>query len=62
MSKVLGMKKFLFDNDFDWIPSGNIDLSAYTGQTAYIGFKYVGSDSGGQTSRYRVDNVRVFNQ
>ncbi|MCB0642081.1 MAG: choice-of-anchor J domain-containing protein, partial [Phaeodactylibacter sp.] len=41
-----------------WIPSGVIDLSAYSG-TAYIGFKYEGSGPNGQTSSYRVDDVVI---
>ncbi|MBK9017163.1 MAG: choice-of-anchor J domain-containing protein [Saprospiraceae bacterium] len=45
--------------DFEWIFSGDIDLSAYIGQKVAIGFKYVGSGPGGQTTTYRVDNVQV---
>ncbi|MEP6647451.1 MAG: DUF5689 domain-containing protein [Saprospiraceae bacterium] len=46
------------DNTF--IPSGDIDLSGYTGSVR-IGFKYVGSGPGGQTGTFRVDNVKVTN-
>lgn len=46
------------DNTF--IPSGDIDLSGYTG-TVHIGFKYVGSGPGGQTTTFRIDNVKVEN-
>lgn len=46
------------DNTF--IPSGDIDLSGFTG-TVRIGFKYVGSGPGGQTTTFRVDNVKVEN-
>ena len=45
-------------SDHAWIPSGNIDLSGYTG-TVYVGFKYVGSSDNEQTTTYRVDNVKV---
>jgi hypothetical protein len=45
--------------DHEWIPSGDIDLSAFIGQKVAIGFKYVGNNSTGQTSSYRVDNVVV---
>lgn len=45
--------------DNEWIFSGDIDLSAYIGQKIAIGFKYVGSGPGGQTTTYRVDNVQV---
>jgi len=41
-----------------FIPSGNIDLSGFTGPVR-IGFKYVGSGPGGQTSTFRIDNVKV---
>jgi hypothetical protein len=43
----------------DWIPSGDIDLSGYSG-TGYIAFKYAGSDLNGNTTSYRVDNVKVW--
>lgn len=39
----------------DWIPSGNIDLSAFSG-IVYLGFRYTASVSTGYTT-YRVDNV-----
>jgi hypothetical protein len=45
--------------DNEWVFSGDIDLSAYIGQKLAIGFKYVGSGPGGQTTTYRVDNVQV---
>ena len=44
-----------------WIPSGEVDLSAYSG-TAYIGFKYEGSGTNGQTSSYRVDDIVIANK
>jgi len=46
------------DADHAWIPSGDIDLSGYTGSTVFIGFKYVGNNSS-LTSSYRIDNVVV---
>lgn len=49
------------DGNYVWVPSGNIDLSAYTGSTVYIGFKYIG-DATTNTSTYDVDNVRIWNQ
>lgn len=47
------------DTDHAWIPSGSIDLSPYIGKKVAIAFKYVGSGTGGQTTSYRVDNVKV---
>ncbi len=41
-----------------FIPSGEVDLSTYVGQTVYIGFKYVG-DPNGVTSTYQVDDVSI---
>lgn len=46
------------DADHAWVPSGNVDLSAYVGQKIAIGFKYVGNNSS-QTTSYRIDNVLV---
>lgn len=43
---------------YTFIPSGDIDLSAYTGQNVYVAFKYLGGDPSG-TMTYQVDNVRV---
>ena len=40
---------------FDWIDSGLIDLSSYTG-TLYIAFKYTGSDISNQNSMIHIDN------
>ncbi len=46
------------DADHTFIPSGDVDLSGFTGPVR-VGFKYVGSGPGGQTTTYRVDNVTV---
>jgi hypothetical protein len=46
------------DTEHAFIPSGEIDLSSFSG-TVRIGFKYVGSGPGGQTTSFRVDNVKV---
>ena len=47
------------DPNHAWIDSGDIDLSAYAGQTVYIAFRYKGSDDYNQTSTYRIDNVII---
>ncbi len=47
------------DADNAWIPSGDVDLSSLIGQKVAIGFKYVGSGTGGQTGTFRVDNVKM---
>jgi hypothetical protein len=38
-----------------------INISSYTG-TVYIAFKYAGSGTGGNTSTYEVDDVKVAAQ
>lgn len=43
----------------EWVPSGEIDLTALVGQEVAIGFKYVGSGPSGQTGSFRVDNVKL---
>ncbi|MFC7356327.1 DUF5689 domain-containing protein [Jejudonia soesokkakensis] len=41
-------------------PAGPINLSCVDGSNVRIGFKYTGSDvSGGGTTRYHIDNVRI---
>jgi hypothetical protein len=46
------------DTEHAFIPSGNVNLSGFSG-TVRIGFKYVGSGPGGQTTSWRIDNVKV---
>ncbi len=41
--------------------SGDIDLSAYAGQSIAVGFQYIGSD-GGVTTTYQIDDVAVFDE
>ncbi|HIC32948.1 MAG TPA: DUF5017 domain-containing protein, partial [Flavobacteriaceae bacterium] len=48
-----------FDSWFTWTPSGDIDISSYTG-TAYIAFKYTGSDTSNLNTTMHVENVTVF--
>jgi hypothetical protein len=43
---------------FNFTPSGEIDISSYSG-TAYIAFKYTGSDTSNQNMTLDIDNVRV---
>lgn len=43
----------------NWIPSGNVNLSAYNG-TVYFAFKYEGSGASNLTTAYRVDNFKVL--
>ena len=47
------------DANHAWIDSGDIDLSAYAGQTVYIAFRYVGGDTPTSTTTYRIDNVVI---
>ncbi len=48
------------DPDHEWIFSGVIDLSAYSG-LGYIAFKYTGNGTSGTTS-YRIDNVILYDE
>lgn len=48
------------DAEHAWIPSGDIDLSGFSGKIR-IGFKYIGNPNDGTTS-YRIDNVKVEDQ
>ena len=47
------------DPDHTWIPSGEIDLSSFSGK-GYLAFKYDGNGLNGNTTSYRVDNVKVW--
>lgn len=47
------------NNNYEWVESGIIDLSGYSG-TAYIAFQYTGDDNAGNTTTYRIDNVKVY--
>jgi hypothetical protein len=44
-------------NDWGLHPSGNIDLTAYVGNTVYIAFKYTGSASEGNT--WEIDDIII---
>ena len=45
----------------EWIPSGETDLSSYSG-FAYIAFRYEGNDNTGETTSYRIDNVLLIDE
>lgn len=47
-----------FDTWFNFTDSGEIDLSSYSG-TAYIAFRYTGSDTANQNMTLHVENVKV---
>ncbi|NPA35536.1 MAG: DUF5017 domain-containing protein [Chlorobi bacterium] len=49
-----------YDQTGGYISSGEIDLSAYNGSSVYIAFRYNGSGNDGLTTKYRVDNFRVY--
>lgn len=44
-----------------FLNSGSLNLSAYIGQTVYIGFRYDGSDPT-KTATYEVDDIRITRQ
>ena len=46
------------DADHDWVASGNIDLSSYSGK-AVIGFKYSGGAGAGNTGTFRIDDLVI---
>ncbi len=46
------------DTEHAFIPSGDVDLSGFSGSVR-IGFKYVGNGPGGQTTSFRIDDVKV---
>ncbi len=47
-------------NYSDWVKSGDIDLSSYSG-SIYVAFKYVGGDTGtSKTTTWQVDNFNCF--
>jgi parallel beta-helix repeat protein len=47
--------------DHEWIPSGEIDLSSYSG-FANIAFRYEGNDNIGENTSYRIDNVLLIDE
>lgn len=42
----------------DFVPSGEIDLSAFSGKIVHIGFRYFGSQTG-VTTTFQIDNISV---
>jgi hypothetical protein len=49
------------DADNTWIHSGDVDLSSYSGKI-YIAFRYHGDDTKGETTSYRIDNIKLFSK
>ncbi|MFP4469125.1 MAG: choice-of-anchor J domain-containing protein [Bacteroidales bacterium] len=45
------------DGGYDWVPSGTIDISAYSGNTIFIAFTYYSNTS--EASTWEVDNIEV---
>lgn len=48
------------DNNYDWVASGPVDLSAFSG-TGHVAFRYTGNKTN-QTTTFRLDNVKVEEQ
>jgi len=48
------------DANYEWVPSGSIDLSAYSGN-AHIAFRYIGNKTS-QTTTYQIDNIKITDQ
>ena len=46
------------DPDHDWIPSGDVDLSGYSG-IGYIAFRYEGSGPNNLDTSFRLDNLVI---
>lgn len=44
---------------WDFVSSGNVDLSSITG-TAYIAFRYTGSDTNDQNMTFRINDVKIL--
>jgi len=45
---------------FNYTTSGVIDLSNYTSSSIYIGWYYDGSGNDDKTTKYRVDDIKVY--
>ncbi len=45
--------------NYEYVPSGQVNLSAYSG-VGYIAFKYVGDDNTGENTSYIIDNLKVY--
>ncbi len=46
------------DGSYNWVYSGEVDLSDYLGQTMYLAFKYTSTDEASST--WEVDNLFVY--
>lgn len=44
-----------------FVPSGNLSLTAYAGQSVYIGFRYDGGDPA-KTTTFEIDDVKILKQ
>jgi hypothetical protein len=48
------------NNNYDWVASGAVDLSAFSG-TGHVAFRYQGKKDT-ETTTFRIDNIRVVEQ
>jgi len=46
------------DGNYNWVSSGDIDISDYAGQTVYIAFKYTSTDDASST--WELDDIFVY--
>jgi len=45
------------NNDWEWIPSGKVDISAYIGSNVHIAFRYTSTNSACAT--WELDNIKI---
>ncbi len=48
----------LSTGSYNDVSSGDLDISAYTGGTAYVAFKYTGTNTDGKT--WQIDDINIF--
>ena len=48
----------LSSGGWDWVSSGDLDLTAYKGDKTYVAFVYKGTNSSGST--WEIDDVKIF--
>ena len=49
------------DPDHDWVSSGIVDLSSYSG-AGYVAFRYEGNGNTTETTSYRIDNLLLYDE
>lgn len=60
-TQIPGSEFDLSDDYYNWVASGDIDISSFNGSSVYIAFKYITSGTGsGEAKLWEVDDIEIL--